>query len=83
MGFPGGASGMNLQCRRCKRRRFDPWVRKIPWRGERQPVPVFLPGRQRSLVGYSPRGCKESDKVLKSQTQLKQLGKYAHKKYIY
>ena len=31
-GFPGGASGkeLNCQCRRCKRRRFDPWVRKIP-----------------------------------------------------
>ena len=29
-----------------------------------QPTPVFLPGeshRRRSLVGYSPRGCKESD----------------------
>ena len=35
-----------------------------PWRREWQPTPVFLPGesnRQRSLVGYSPRGCKESD----------------------
>ena len=20
------------QCKRCKRHRFDPWVRKIPWR---------------------------------------------------
>ena len=30
----------------------------------RQPTPVFLPGEshgQRSLVGYSPWGCKESD----------------------
>ena len=29
-----------------------------------QPTPVFLPGkshRQRSLIGYSPWGCKESD----------------------
>ena len=24
--------------------RFDPWVGKIPWRRERQPTPVFLPG---------------------------------------
>ena len=41
-----------------------------PWRRERQPTPVFLPGesnRQRSLVGYSPRGCKESD-MTKQQT---------------
>ena len=35
----------------------------IPWRREWQPTPVFLPGEshgQRSLVGYSPRGHKES-----------------------
>ena len=38
--------------------REDPW--KKPW----QPTPVFSPGEshgQRSLVGYSPWGCKESD----------------------
>ena len=48
----------------CRRPRFDPWVRKMPWRRECQPTPVFLPGEshgQRSLVGYSPWGCKESD----------------------
>ena len=31
---------------------------------EMQPIPVFLPGKshgQRSLAGYSPWGCKESD----------------------
>ena len=33
--FPGGASGKELafQWRRHKRCRFDPWVRKIPYRG--------------------------------------------------
>ena len=34
------------------------------WRRKWQPTPVFLPGKfrgQRSLVGYSPLGCKESD----------------------
>ena len=34
------------------------------WRGKWQPTPVFLPGKfhgQRSLAGYSPWGCKESD----------------------
>ena len=39
-------------------------VRKIPWRRAWQPTPVFLPGEshgQRSLVGYSLRGCKELD----------------------
>ena len=41
----------------------SPWVGKIPWRRERQPTPVFLPGEShgRSLVGYSSWGCKESD----------------------
>ena len=45
---------------------FYPWVGKIPWRKEWQLTPVFLPGkfhRQRSLVGYSPWGHKESDKT--------------------
>ena len=28
-----------------KRRRFDPWVGKIPWSEARQPTPVFLPGK--------------------------------------
>ena len=40
----------------CRRPGFDPWVRKIPWRRERLPTPVFLPGGfhgQRSLAGIS------------------------------
>ena len=43
---------------------FDPWVWKIPQRRKWQPTPVLLPGEshgQRSLVGYSPWGRKESD----------------------
>ena len=24
---------------------LDPWVRKIPWKREWQPIPVFLPGK--------------------------------------
>ena len=28
-----------------RRKSFDPWVRKIPWRGKRQPIPVFFPGK--------------------------------------
>ena len=46
----------------------ETWVQflgqKIPWRREWLPTPVFLPGDshgQRSLEGYSPWGCKESD----------------------
>ena len=41
-----------------------PWVRKILWRREWQPTPVFLPGKShgwKSTVGYSPWGRKELD----------------------
>ena len=49
-----------------KRLRFNPKVRKIPWRRAWQPTPVFLPGEshgQRNLVGYSPQGLKEADRT--------------------
>ena len=68
-GFPGGLSHClnsllsHLQCRRPRRRGFDPWIEKILWRRGWQPTPVFLSGDfcgQRSLVGYSPWGCKET-----------------------
>ena len=51
-------------CRVCRRCKFDPWVRKIPWNRKQRPPPVFLPGKfhgQRSPAGYSPWGCKELD----------------------
>ena len=47
-----------------RRHGFDPWVGKIPWRKAWQPTPVFLPGEfhgQKSLVGYTLWGCKETD----------------------
>jgi len=62
-GFPSRWLSCRV-CRQCRRPGFDPWIRKIPWRREWQPTPVFLPGKshgQRSLVGYSPWGHKESD----------------------
>ena len=37
------------------------------WRRKWQPAPVFLSGEshgQRSLMGYSPQSCKESDATL-------------------
>ena len=37
-------------------------IPKIPWKRAQQPTPVFLPGKshgQRSLLGYSPQGCKK------------------------
>ena len=46
----------------------ETWVPSLGWEDplekKWQPTPVFLPGEshgQRSLVGYSPRGRKESD----------------------
>ena len=65
-GFPGGTRGKEsfCQCRRHKRCKFNPWVEKIPSRRKWQPTPVFLPGEshgQRSLEGYSPLDCRESD----------------------
>ena len=40
MGFPGGAGGKEsaCQCRRHKKFRFVPWLRKIPWRRKWQPL---------------------------------------------
>ena len=47
MDFPGGASGKELacQCRKHKGWRFNPWVRKIPWRRAWQPTSFFLPAK--------------------------------------
>ena len=61
--LPWWLSGKESTCQ-CRRGRFNPWVGKIPWRRKWQLTPVFLPGKfhgQRSLVGYSPCGHKESD----------------------
>ena len=41
------------------RREFDPWVRKICWRRERLPTPVFWPGEFHAV--YSSWGPKELD----------------------
>ena len=54
-----------------KRRVFDPWVGKIPWRRKWPPTAGFLPGEshgQRSLEGYCPRGFKESDTTERLRT---------------
>jgi len=61
--LPWWLSGKIFVCH-CKRCRFDHWVRKIPWRREWQPTPVFLLGEYnglRSLVGFSPWDCTELD----------------------
>ena len=65
-GFPGDTSGKEpaRKHRRSKRCRLNPWVEKIPWKRVWRTTPVFLPGEshgQRSLVGYSPQGCRVSN----------------------
>ena len=53
MGFPGDLVVKNLPAKKkkkesacqCRRPRFNPWVRKIPWRRKWLPTPVFLPGK--------------------------------------
>ena len=57
--IPRWLSGKESACqrRRCRRRGFDPSVRKISWRRAWQPTPVFLPGEahgQRHLSDNSP-----------------------------
>ena len=61
MGFPGGSDGKEsaCQCRRHKKRAFSPWLGR-----SLEKEMVFLPRKfheQRSLAGYSPWDCKESD----------------------
>ena len=58
-----------LQCRRAM-------VKKIPRRREWQPIPAFLHGKshgQRSLAGYSPWDCKESDTTKQLRTALEDV----------
>ena len=48
----------------CQEMQVQSLGQKDPLEKEMAPTPVFLPGEshgQRSLVGYSPWGCKESD----------------------
>ena len=62
LGFPGGSVVKKLPANAGDS--VQSLDGEIPWRKKWQPTPVFLPGkshRQRSLVCYSPWGCKESD----------------------
>ena len=60
------------QCKRHKRRQFNPWIGKIPWHCKWQPTPVSLPGNfcgQRSLEDYISWGCEESDVSMNTDTE--------------
>ena len=54
------------QCRRCRRREFDPWVGKIPWRRNSNPLQYSC------LENSIERGawCATVHEVAKSQTRL-------------
>ena len=59
------------------------WVGKIPWRRKWQSTPVLLPGEshgQRSLVGYSLWGHKESDMTERLQS-VSQSNRYLQSTY--
>ena len=65
-GFPRWCRGEepDCQCRRYRRCGFNLLGQEDPLEEDRQPTSVFLPGEshgQRTLVGYSPWGCKELD----------------------
>ena len=63
MDFHGGSDG-KMSAYHAGDPGSTPGFGKISWRREWQPTTVFLPGKshgRKSLVGYSPRGPKESD----------------------
>ena len=65
MGLPRWFSGKE-SAYQCKRHRFNPWVRKIPWRRAWHPTPVFMPGEshgQRSLVSYTLWGRTQTEQL--------------------
>ena len=73
--------GLDKEFWKYRRPRFDPWVRKIPWRRKWLPTPVFWAGEihgQRSLMGYGPWGLKKSD-----MTKLLSLSPSFKKSFIY
>ena len=61
-GWPSGKES-TWQCRRHRTRRFDPWVRKIPWSRKWQPTPVLLPEEShgQSSLEAIVHGIAESD----------------------
>ena len=71
-GLPGGTCGKESACSCSGSKRWRCWFGKI-WRSGQQLTAVLLPGAshgQRSLAGYSPLGCKESDTTETTQLSL-------------
>ena len=51
LGLPCGSAGKKI-CLQYGRPGFDPWVGKIPWRGEKLPAPVFWPEEFHGLYSH-------------------------------
>ena len=94
MGFPNDSMGREFAYNAGDMREMHihTQVRKISWKGKWQPTPLFLPGkshRQRSLVGYSLQGHKESNTIEHSTQHIHELQKleytylYRNHYYIY
>ena len=65
-------SGGSVVKNQCRSHEFNPWVGKIPGRRKWQPTLVLLPRKphgQRSLMGYTPWGCKKAGHDLATQQQ--------------
>ena len=72
-GLPRWHSSKESTCqrRRCKRHRFDPWVRKIPWSRKWNPTPIFLPGESQGQRSLAVHGVTRSQTWLIVHTPLK------------
>ena len=65
VGIPRSSAGKESACN-AGDLGLTPGLGRFPWRRKWQPTPVFLPGEshgQRSLAGYTPWACKESDAI--------------------
>ena len=66
------------QCESHRRRGFNPWVRKVPWKRKWQPIPVFSP---RKFHGHGAQWA-TIHSVTNSQTELSDWA-YVHIIIIY
>ena len=83
LGFPGGSEVKGPACTAGDLGSI-PGLERFPWRREWQPTPVLLPGEshgQRSLVGYSPRGRKESDTTERLHFHFQTFSRFSFLRY--
>ena len=74
LGLPRWLSSKESTCqwRRCKRHRFDPWVRKIPWRRKLATHSSILAWKKNPM----DRGAWQTTHVRKELDMIEQLGKH-------